>query len=65
MSKGSADPLEQNNTSSDGTNECRSGKDFFELMRGYMEAVDQVLRQSTCTYHHIVKNSIKKQVEAH
>ena len=31
-------------------------------MCDYMYGVDTMLRQSTCTYHHIVKNSIKKQV---
>lgn len=50
-------------SSSDGNSVCKSGKDFFNLMKEYFEEVDQVLRQSTCTYHHIVKNSIKTQVE--
>lgn len=33
------------------------------MMRDYMQEVDQFLRKNTCTYHHIVKNSIKVKVD--
>ena len=64
LSKGSGQ--QEHNASSDGTEQYRlKGKAFFYMMRDYMQEVDQVLRQNTCTYHHIIKNSIKKQVEQH
>ena len=65
-SKGSGQQQDQGGgQSSDGTSECRSVKVFFHMMRDYMQEVDQILRQSTCTYHNIVKNSIKQQVNKH
>ena len=37
-----------------------SGKDFFNQLIDYFRSNDSYLQENICTFHHIVKNAVKK-----